>query len=123
VQDYCDAVEMFLTAPTEKIQKEIFNIGFQNMSIMDIAKMVKKVVAEEYPEKQEIAIVTTESNDIRSYHINSDKVKRTLGFAPKYTIEDAVRSLCEAFKAGKIPDSLTDDRYYNIRTVKKLNLK
>ena len=50
-------------------------------------------------------------------------MKRTLGFAPKYTIEDAVRSLCEAFKAGKIPDSLTDDRYYNIRTVKKLNLK
>jgi len=114
---------MFMTAPTGKIQKEIFNIGFQNMSIMDIAKMVKKVVSEEYPQKPEIEIVTTESNDIRSYHINSDKVKRVLGFQPKYTIEDAVRSLCEAFKAGKIPDSITDDRYYNIRTVKKLNLK
>jgi nucleoside-diphosphate-sugar epimerase len=123
VQDYCDAVEMLMTAPKEKIQKDIFNIGFQNMSIMDIAKVVKKVVAEEYPEKAEIDIVTTESNDIRSYHINSDKVKRILGFAPRYTIEDAVRSLCTAFKAGKIPDSMTDDRYYNIRTVKKLNLK
>jgi nucleoside-diphosphate-sugar epimerase len=123
VQDYCDAVEMFMTAPTGKIQKEIFNIGFQNMSIMDIAKMVKKVVSEEYPQKPEIEIVTTESNDIRSYHINSDKVKRVLGFQPRFTIEDAVRGLCEAFKAGKIPDSMTDDRYYNIRTVKKLNLK
>ena len=123
VQDYCDAVEMFMTAPKEKIQKDIFNVGFQNMSIMDIAKLVKKTVAEEYPDKPEIDIVTTESNDNRSYHINSDKVKRVLGFAPRYTIEDAVRSLCEAFKAGKIPDSLTDDQYFNIRTVKKLNPK
>jgi nucleoside-diphosphate-sugar epimerase len=84
---------------------------------------VEKVVAQEYPDKPEIDIVTTESNDNRSYHINSDKVKRVLGFAPRYTIEDAVRGLCEAFKAGKIPDPLTDDRYYNIRTVKKLNPK
>jgi nucleoside-diphosphate-sugar epimerase len=123
VQDYCDAVEMFMTAPAEKIQKEIFNVGFQNMSISEIALMVKKVVAEEYPDKPEIDIVTTSSDDIRSYHINSDKVKRVMGFAPRYTIEDAVRGLCAAFKAGKIPDSLTDDRYFNIRTVKKLNLK
>jgi nucleoside-diphosphate-sugar epimerase len=123
VQDYCDAVEMFLLAPADKIQKEIFNVGFQNMAIMDIAKLVKKVVAQEYPDKSEIEIVTTTSDDIRSYHINSDKVARVLGFKPKYTIEDAVRSLCAAFKAGKIPNSLTDDRYYNIRTVKKLNLK
>jgi nucleoside-diphosphate-sugar epimerase len=123
VQDYCDAVEMFMTAPKEKIQKDIFNVGFQNMSIMEIAQLVKKTVAEEYPDKPEIDIVTTESNDNRSYHINSDKVKRVLGFAPRYTIEDAVRSLCEAFKAGKIPNSLTDDQYFNIRTVKKLNPK
>src|ERR1700722_2871598 len=40
VQDYCEAVKLFLTAPTEKIQKETFNIGYQNLSIMDIAKMV-----------------------------------------------------------------------------------
>jgi nucleoside-diphosphate-sugar epimerase len=123
VQDYCDAVELLLIAPTEKIQKEIFNVGFQNMSIMDIAKMVKKVVAEEYLDKPEIEIATTESNDVRSYHINSDKVARVLGFKPKYTIEDAVRSLCTAFKAGKIPDSMIDDRYYNIRTMKKLDIK
>ena len=58
-----------------------------------------------------------------SYHINSDKIARVLGFRPKYTIEDAVRSLCEAFKAGKIANSMTDDQYYNIRTMKKLNVR
>ena len=123
VQDYCDAVELLLTAPTEKIQKETFNIGYQNMSIMDIALLVKKVVQEEFPEKAPIEIVTTPTDDIRSYHINSDKVFRILGFKPKYSIEDAVRGLCKAFKEGKIPNSMTDDRYYNIRTMKKLAVR
>jgi nucleoside-diphosphate-sugar epimerase len=123
VQDYCDAVEMFLNAPTEKIQKETFNVGYQNMSIMDIALLVKKVVQEEYPDRPEIAIVTTPTDDNRSYHINSDKVARVLGFRPKRTIEDAVRSLCAAFRAGKIANSMADDWYFNIRTMKKLNAK
>jgi nucleoside-diphosphate-sugar epimerase len=123
VQDYCDAVELFLTAPTEKIQKETFNVGYQNLSIADIALLVKRVVQEEYPDKSEIDIVTSPSNDLRSYHINSDKIFRTLGFKPKYTIEDAVRSLCVASREGKIKNSMTDDWYYNIRTMKKLNVK
>ena len=123
VQDYCDAVEMLLKAPAEKIQKETFNIGYQNMSIMDIAHLVKRVVKEEFPEKPEIDIVTTSSDDNRSYHINSDKVARVLGFKPKYSIEDAVRGLCKAFREGKIPNSFADDRYYNIRTMKKLHVQ
>jgi nucleoside-diphosphate-sugar epimerase len=123
VQDYCDAVELFLVAPAEKIQKETFNVGYQNMSIMDIALLVKRVVEREFPGRPPIEIVTTPTDDIRSYHINSDKIARVLGFRPKYTIEDAVAGLCKAFKAGKIPNSMTDDRYYNIRTMKKLNVR
>jgi nucleoside-diphosphate-sugar epimerase len=123
VQDYCDAVELFLVAPVEKIQKETFNVGYQNMSIMDIALLVKRVVEREFPGRPPIEIVTTPTDDIRSYHINSDKIARVLGFRPKYTIEDAVDGLCKAFKAGKIPNSMTDDWYYNIRTMKKLNVR
>jgi len=41
---------------------------------------------------------------------------------PKHTLEDAVRDLCIAFREGKIPNSLTDDRYVNVRTVKKASL-
>ena len=119
IDDYIDAVRMFLAAPAEKIADETFNIGFQNMSIADIALLAKKVVEEEFPDKAPIEIVTTPSDDLRSYHINSDKVTRTLGFTPKRSIEDAMRDLCTAFKAGKIPDSMTDDGYYNVRTLKK----
>lgn len=118
VTDYCDAVEMLMTAPAEKVQNETFNIGFQNMSIADLALLVKDVVEQEFPEKAPIEIVTTPSNDNRSYHINSDKVTRVLGFKPKHTIEDAVRDLCRAFKDGKLPNSMTDVKYYNVKMLK-----
>ena len=120
VQDYADLCELLLVAPTEKIANQIFNCGYQNMSIMEIAHLVKKVVEQEFPQKAPIDIVTTPTDDNRSYHINSDKIKKTLGFAPKHTIEEAVRDLCRAFRDGKIPNSFSDDRFYNVRTLKKL---
>jgi nucleoside-diphosphate-sugar epimerase len=120
VQDYCDAVKLLLTAPGAKIQNEIFNVGFQNMSIADIALLVREVVQHEFPELAPIDIVTTTSDDNRSYHINSDKIARVLGFRPQFTIEQAVRDLCQAFREGKLPDSFGNDGYYNVRTLKKL---
>lgn len=123
VQDYCDTIEMLLNAPSEKIQNETFNVGYQNMSIMDIAHLVKKVVQEEFPDRNEIEIVTTPSDDNRSYHINSDKIKRVLGFQPNHSIEEAIRDLCHAFKEGKLPNSFEDDFYFNVRRLKRLQAK
>jgi nucleoside-diphosphate-sugar epimerase len=120
IQDYIDLCKLLLTAPDEKIANQIFNCGYQNMSIMDIAKLVKRVVEQEFPGRPPIDIVTTPSDDNRSYHINSDKIRRVLGFAPKHSIEEAVRDLCRAFRDGRIPDSMTNDWYYNMRTLKKL---
>jgi nucleoside-diphosphate-sugar epimerase len=120
IQDYCDAVKLFLTAPSDEIQKETFNVGYQNLSIMDIARLVQRIVSEEFPEQGEVAIVTTPSDDLRSYHINSDKIKRVLGYAPRHTIEDAVRDLCDAFRKGHIPDSMNGDQYFNVRRLKRL---
>jgi nucleoside-diphosphate-sugar epimerase len=120
IQDYCDAVQMFLTVPADKIQNETFNVGFQNLSLMEIAELVRRVVSQELPDRKPVDIVTTPTDDIRSYHINSDKVKRVLGYAPRHTIEDAVRELTQAFRANKIPNSMEDDRYYNVRLLKRL---
>lgn len=120
IQDYCDAVQMLLEADDEKIQNEIFNIGYQNMSIKDIALLVKRVVEEVFPEKGDIGITTTTSDDNRSYHINSGKVKRVLDFQPKYSVEFAIRELCDAFKAGKLPESFDNDAYFNVRRLKRL---
>jgi nucleoside-diphosphate-sugar epimerase len=120
VQDMVDLYKLLLTVPDGKIAGQIFNAGFQNMSIMEIAQIVKRVVQEMFPEKGEIPIVTTPTDDIRSYHVNSDKIQRMLGFRPKHTIEDAVRDLCAAFKAGKLPDSMDDNFYFNVRRLKAL---
>lgn len=120
VQDYADLCKLLLTAPAVDVSNQIFNCGFQNMSIMDIAKTVKRVVEETFPELGDIPLIVTESNDPRSYHINSDKIFKALGFRPKHSVEDAVRDLCTVFKKGKLPNSFDDDRYYNVRTMKKI---
>jgi nucleoside-diphosphate-sugar epimerase len=120
VQDYADLCKALLEAPDEKIANEIFNCGYENMSIMKIAETVKKVVAEEFPDKDEIGIEVTPSDDLRSYHINSDKVTEVIGFKPQYSVEDAIRGLCHAFREGKLPNSLDDEKYFNVRTMKKI---
>jgi nucleoside-diphosphate-sugar epimerase len=120
IQDYVDLCKVLLKAPDEKIADEIFNCGYENMSIMEIAETVKRVVAEEYPNKDEITIAVSPSDDLRSYHINSDKVTKMLGFKPQYSVEDAIRGLCQAFRDGKVPNSFDDDNYFNVRTMKKI---
>jgi len=120
IQDYADLCKLLLDAPTDKIRNEVFNCGFQNMSIMDIAKTVKKVVEKLFPEKGNIPIEVTASDDPRSYHINSEKIHRVLGFKPKHSIEEAVMDLCQAFKEDKLPNSFDDNKYYNVRTMKAI---
>lgn len=118
VQDMCDLYELLVEIESEKIAGETFNCGYQNQSIMDIAHIVKGIVEEEFPEKAPIEIVTTPSDDNRSYHINSDKITEKLGFKPKFGIGDACRDLCKAFQENRLPDSMTDEKYFNVKTLK-----
>lgn len=120
IKDYANLVTRLLDAPDDVIADQTFNCGYQNMSIMEIAEVVKKVVMREFPDKEEIPIEVEPTDDIRSYHINSDKVKDVLGFTPSLSVEDAVVDLCKAFKEGKLPDSFDDDRYFNVRTMQKI---
>lgn len=123
VQDYCEAILCLMNAPIEKVRNQIFNVGYQNLSIKEIALIVKKIVENNFPEKGNIEIVTTTSDDNRSYHINSDKIKEILNFVPKLKIEDAVQDLCNNFKLGNVPNSLGDDKYYNVKKLQKINAR
>lgn len=116
VDDMCDAYLLMLDASAELVDGQTFNIGHQNLSIDDIATLVKSIVERENP-GEPIEIVHTPTNDMRSYHVNSDKIAQVLGYRPKRTIEDAVVSLCDAFRGGLLPNSLDDDRYYNVRVL------
>ena len=85
----------------------VYNAGFENISIMEIAKLVTKHIP--------VEIAVTESNDPRSYRINSDKLLAT-GYRPKKTVEDAIREIIEKYRAGVLKD---EDHFYNLRWMEK----
>lgn len=123
VEDIAELYVQLLEIPSDLIAGEIFNAAYQNHTISELAGMVKKIVEQEIPEKAPIEIITTTSNDLRSYHVSSRKINEKLGYVPKRSVEDAVRGLCQAFKSGKIPNSMTDESYVNVKVVKKRGIK
>ena len=117
IKDVVRIYELLLSVPSEKINHQIFNSGYQNLTVTEIAKMVQKLCGKDI----EMEIVPTDDN--RSYHINSDKNTHILGFKPEFTVERAILSLTEAFNKGLIKDGLNNPLYYNIKQMKELNLK
>ena len=122
VDELADRYVLLLELPSEKIAGEPFTAGHQNHTVSEIAEMVRKTVEKIMPEKAPIRVETSPSNDLRSYHVSSKKIAAKIGFVPKRSVEDAVRDICEAFKQGKLPNSLTDDNYFNVKTVKASSL-
>ncbi len=122
VQDMAELYIQVLQEPAERIAGQVFNAGYENHSVSALALIVKTVVEQELPGR-EIEIVTTPSDDLRSYHISSAKIARVLGYRPRRSIEDAVRDLVTAFRAGKLPESLTRSTYFNIKRMQELNLQ
>ena len=90
---------------------------------MQIAEKVKKVVEKEFSNINDIKIEKEKSDDIRSYHINSDKIKNVLNFTPKYSIEDAILELCGAFKKNLLKNSFDDDFYFNVKRLQNIQAK
>ena len=122
IDDIAELYVDLLTRPVEQIDGEIFNAGYENFTVAELAQQVKHVVEQEFPERAPIEIELTPSDDPRSYHVSSRKIAEKLGWQPKRSIEDAVRDLCHAFRDGLLPNSLDDERYFNVRTVKALAL-
>ena len=112
IEDVTDLYVQALEWDDARIAGETFNAGYENHTVAALAEMVREVVG-----REQVSIETTPTNDHRSYHISSEKIKRALGFEPRHTVEDAVRDLTQAFRAGRIPDSMDDPRYYNIKTM------
>ena len=123
IQDMVDVSSMLLKVEDKLIQGETFNASGKNLSIAEIADEVANIVSDFKGLNKPIEIETLPSNDPRSYHVNSDKIKRVLGFSPKRTVNGAVKDLCEAFKAGKLPDSMNDTKYFNVQRMKELGVK
>jgi nucleoside-diphosphate-sugar epimerase len=121
IEDMTDLYLRSLEFEAERIDGGVFNAGYENHSIMDIAQMVKGVVQSRG--ERDIDIEVTPTEDLRSYHISSSRIKERLGFVPQHTIEDAVRDLVGAFEAGRVPDPMDHSLYYNIKRMQEVELR
>lgn len=120
IQDMTDLYVKVLALPDAAIDGKIFNAGYENHTVSQIATMVQGVVQSKTG--AQVEIVTAPTNDNRSYHISSTKIAQEIGFVPQYTIENAVQELVDAFQDGRIPDAMTDVRYYNIKAMQAIDL-
>ena len=87
---------LLIESDIKKVSNEIFNVGFENLKVKEIAQMVKKVVGDD------VTLETTPTDDNRSYHISAKKIMSHLNFKPSFTIEDGVFELVNKFKKQKI---------------------
>jgi nucleoside-diphosphate-sugar epimerase len=117
VEDMTDLYLMLLDAPDHLVDGKIWNAGYDNLKVREIADMVRGKVGDN------VEIVVTPTNDHRSYHVSSQKIRRELGFMPRFTVEGAIVDLKRAFDGGKVPDAMIDDRYYNIKRMQAYRLR
>jgi len=113
VADMVDAYVHLLDQPVAKIDGEIFNVGSENHTVLELARIVQRALGGSVP------IEVVPSNDPRSYHVSSEKIRRQLGFSPRRDVERAVLDLKQAFDTGKIENPLTNPLYFNIRRMQE----
>jgi len=116
IGDMVDVYLLLLNAPADKIDGQVFNAGYGNHSVMQLAEMVRSKVG------GHVELRVKPTNDPRSYHVSSRKIQQELGFTPRFPIERAVTDLIHAFRDGKLPNSLEDARYFNIKTMQRMKL-
>jgi nucleoside-diphosphate-sugar epimerase len=117
IRDMVDVYLLLLEAPEEKIAGEVFNAGYENHRVKELAEMVREVMGPD-----SVRMVLKPTDDVRSYHISSEKIDRVLGFRSKHSIQEAASELVEAFEAGILPDAMTDSRYFNIKRMQEVKL-
>ena len=116
IADMVEAYVVLLNAPKELIAGEIFNAGYENQSVEELANSVRDVMGDD------VELVTSPTDDNRSYHISSQKISKVLGFVPSHTIKDAIVDMKQALESGLLPNSLTDDKYFNIKRMQSEKL-
>ena len=116
IKDMVRAYNVLINAKKSDVSGQVFNAGYENKTILDLANTVKTVVG------RDVELETTPTDDNRSYHISSQKLKKILSFESKFTIKDAVDDLKIAFEKGLLPNSLTDEKYFNIKRMQSAKL-
>ena len=117
IEDMVDSYIAVINADADKINGEIFNVGFKNQTVNELATDVKSVIG------NDVKITNTKTNDNRSYHVSSQKIKDVLNFETKYSVKDAVFDLKAAFEKKLLIDTFNNEFFFNIKRMNNIKLK
>ena len=117
IDDMVDSYLSVINAKDEKVNGQIFNVGYKNQSVNELANDVKEIIGDD------IKIINTKSDDNRSYHVSSQKIKEVLGFETRYTVKNAVSDLKDAFEKKLLINTFENELFFNIKRMNNLNLK
>ena len=117
IDDMCNLYNFLIFNEIKKYNKGVYNVGTENLKVIDIAKKIKSLFKKILDRNIDIKIEP--SNDNRSYQINSDKIQNQLGFKFRLSVDDAVTDLIEAFESKKLTDTFSEE-WQNIAVLKKL---
>lgn len=117
IDDMVDLYLFLLQCDDEKIDGKTYNAGYENFKVAEIAEMVREGL------ETDVEIERVPTDDNRSYHVSSEKMRTELGFTASRTVVDAVRDLKEAFSDGRVPDPMDDPKYFNIKLMQEKKMK
>ena len=113
IKDMLESYSIVLQANPELIDREIFNVAGENLTVHEIAQKVKKVIG------SSIKIEHLPVRDARSYRVSGEKIRKKLNFEPKHTVEDAISDISSSYKNGEYGDTNSSE-YYNLKRMKEL---
>tara|TARA_Y100000768_G_C23925549_1_gene657340 strand:+ start:140 stop:1120 length:981 start_codon:yes stop_codon:yes gene_type:complete len=117
IHDMSNVYLKMIEASENLVNGEIFNAGYENLTVNEIGDLVKKIIGED------VLIDKVATDDNRSYHISSQKIKDKINFQPLFNVEDAIKELKTSFEQKKLLDSLNNTNYFNIKKMQEIKLK
>ena len=115
IEDMIDAYKHLLMQNPNKIEGEVFNVGGKNLTLNSIAEIVSQIT-------QIKKIKYQETDDLRSYRVDSSLIANKIGFEPTRGVDNAVKDLLQAFSKNNFEYSLSNSLYFNVKRMKELNL-
>jgi nucleoside-diphosphate-sugar epimerase len=116
INDMVNAYVCMIESPKNLVAGEIFNVGYDNQSVNSIALLVKEVIG------YDVKVINVKSDDNRSYHISSEKIEKILNFKSRFTVKESIYDLKKAFQNNLLPNSLYDEKYFNIKKMQSIKL-
>ncbi len=112
ITDMIHLYGQLLETPSALINGRTFNFGFENLKVIEIARVIQGELAD-----LNVEIKVTETQDRRDYHISSRKIIETLGYRPVSSIRQEVAHLRRVLEGGMFPD-IDAAEHYNMKFMK-----